>query len=311
MRVLADIERRTAIDRAEFEREFALRNQPVVISGAIEHWPALERWKAPALRARLGGLQTRFKVAREHRHPDFSAASSAEMFRTEGGTFNDFFDGLASEPSEARRYLLTGEEQWLFKRRPGQVDQFTDSLRELFADFYTPNLFDDRRLYSSWFWLSAAGVRTWLHYDNNDCHNLNAQVQGSKRVWLISPDQLSRLYPFGVDAAVPAYNCSQVDAESPDLERFPSFAEVEALSGEINAGDLLFIPANWSHTFVHTGPFNANVNFWWKPEALIQSVTSVRQGFFDALATAGGAAQLAPAERALLASLERALLARA
>ena len=50
------------------------------------------------------------------------------------------------------------------------------------------------------------GVRTWLHYDNNGCHNLNAQICGHKRCWLYAPDQLQRMHPFLLGSGNPAHN---------------------------------------------------------------------------------------------------------
>ena len=108
--------------------------------------------------------------------------------------------------------------------------------------------------------MSGRGVRTWLHYDNNGCHNLNAQITGEKRCALYAPELVGRLRLFRLGGSNPAHNCSQIDVEQGEL------ADVPCLEATLHAGDLLFIPAWWLHTFLHLGELNTNVNFWWKPE---------------------------------------------
>ena len=63
-----------------------------------------------------------------------------------------------------------------------------------------------------------------LHYDNNGCHNFNAQITGTKRCLLFAPSELSRLAP-SLGGSNPAHNCSQIDIESPNFEKFPEFRE--------------------------------------------------------------------------------------
>ena len=115
------IERLESLSSELFQTRFVEREIPVVISGAIEHWPARAHWTVAGLRDRIGTKPTRFKVSGTHRHPDFGADGSAQMFATETATFAEFLEKLAGP--DAHRYLLTGEEEWLFKRRRGQADR--------------------------------------------------------------------------------------------------------------------------------------------------------------------------------------------
>lgn len=70
--------------------------------------------------------------------------------------------------------------------------------------------------------------------------------------------------------------------DAPDAQRFPTFANVRAWRASLETGDLLFIPAWWPHAFFHRGEFNANVNFWWKPEAPRDNEVARRQAVIDA-----------------------------
>ncbi len=245
-----------ADDLARFVRD----EQPAIVRGGVA-MPAVARWSVAYLTERMGAVRLPHKRSRSHKHPDFGAASLAEMFARGDSTFGELLAAMTSGPRQERaRRLFTGDEQFLIKRRAG-VTAIGEPLRPLLEDIVTPEI-AVARLYSVWTWFSGAGVRTWLHYDNNGCHNLNAQITGAKACSLYAPAHLAQLAPFPLGGKNPAHNCSAIDVEAPP----PELASVPRLDATLAAGDLLFIPAWWFHTFIHLGDFNSNVNFWWQPE---------------------------------------------
>jgi hypothetical protein len=220
------------------------------------------------------------------------------MFATQTARFADFIAAITTGPVDERRQrLFTGDERFVLRRRDGETT-IDDALAPLLDDVVIPEPARDR-LYTVWAWFSGAGVRTWLHYDNNGCHNLNAQLTGSKHCVLFPPHELAKLAPFPLGGGNPAYNCSRLDFEQPD-----ALANAERWSGRLEAGDLLFIPAWWFHAFVHTGDFNSNVNFWWKPARPAWNPVAARQALVDAAATLDAKD---PAVAAVLGKLDRAL----
>ena len=258
---------------------FERSDTPVIVEGALAGWPALARWSPDYLAALAGDVQIRFKLSATGAHPDFHAATLAEMVATGESSLGDFVAAIAADASGHR--LFTGDEKFMLRRRGG-VTTIDPELAPLYADVALPALVPPDRLYTVWPWLSGAGVRTWLHYDNNGCHNLNAQITGAKDCLVFDPDQLDRLALWPPGGANPAVNCSQIDIHVPDLARFPELAEVRGLSAHLEPGDLLFIPAWWLHAFRHTGAFNSNVNFWWLPDAPRDNPVSRRQAAIDA-----------------------------
>jgi len=261
------------------------RDQPLVIRGGAASWPAIERWTPQYLAGRLGPIEIAYKTSSSNAHPDFRVSSLAGMFARQRGPFARFLELIGTGPaSERARYLFTGDEQFLLRRRAGQTS-VDPALAPLLADIETPALFAEDRLYTMWAWFSGPGVRTWLHYDNNGCHNLNAQVRGRKRCVLYAPEDLARMHPFPLGGGNPAHNCSRIDVERPDGELRVD-AAVQAWEAELEAGDLLFIPAWWLHTFEHLGEFNANVNYWWRPARLVWNLVAARQAVVDAVAAA-------------------------
>jgi hypothetical protein len=218
--------------------------------------------------------------------------------------------------------LFTGEEHPLVRQRDG-VRRQDPELSSLLGDVSLEALVSAQRLYSVWAWFSGAGVRTWLHYDNNGCHNLNAQLQGSKRCTLFAPSALSELRPFTLAAGNPAHNCSRIDVEGPRLvpqaapegaqEAAPNdsaaaFMQLQRFEVELEAGDVLFIPAWWWHSFEHLGEFNANLNVWWKPLTPRHNAVSQRQWLLERVAAAGLHPPLEPAVARALYALDRAVL---
>lgn len=284
------------------------RDEPLVIRGGAARWPAVARWSPEYLTQRLGAIEIAYKTSSSNAHPDFRVTGLAGMFARQRGPLGDFLKLIGTGPANERaRYLFTGDEQFLLRRRSGHTS-VDPGLAPLLADVETPPLFPEERLYTIWAWLSGPGVRTWLHYDNNGCHNLNAQVSGRKRCVLYAPDDLAKLHPFPLGGGNPAYNCSRIDVERPDGELHVD-ASVRAWRAELEAGDLLFIPAWWFHSFEHLGEFNANVNYWWKPARPIWNVVAARQALVDAVTTARLDAR-DPTIAAALAALDSAALQR-
>lgn len=280
MHIVGTIDRISA-DPAAFAA-FERRDTPVVIEGALAAWPALTRWSPEYLARRLGDVQIRFKLSATGAHPDFHAATPGEMFATGAGSLRDFLATIAADTSGRR--LFTGDEKFVLRRRGG-VTAVDPELAALYADVALPAAVPPDRLYTVWAWLSGAGVRTWMHYDNNGCHNVNAQITGAKDCVLVDPSQLDKLALWPPGGPNPAVNCSQIDVHAPDLARFPEFASVRAIAAHLEPGDLLFIPAWWLHAFAHTGAFNSNINFWWQPDVPRDNPVSRRQAAIDA---AGG-----------------------
>src|SRR5688572_13651189 len=201
--------------RREFAVRYDLLERPVVIDGGAEHFRAYKTWNAQTLRERFGKTEIDFKDSNSHRHPDFSAPTAKEAFRRGHGTIAELIDWVTAGPAgERARRLFTGDERWLLRRRGG-VTSTDERLSGLLDDVVVPPLFDQERLYTVWAWISGAGVRTWLHYDNNGCHNLNAQITGEKRCVLYPPSTLTAMKPFPLGGFNPAYNCSSIDVEAP------------------------------------------------------------------------------------------------
>ena len=100
-----------------------------------------------------------------------------------------------------------------------------------------------------------------LHHDHWD--NILCQIEGKRSFTVFSPFQTAFLYPQGEDMYF-----SQLDPAAPDLQRFPDFTHATPVHVELEAGDMLFLPAFWWHQVHHAAMRNIAVNFWFYPNEI-------------------------------------------
>lgn len=246
--------RRVAIERVPTPRpdEFAERylrgsGRPVIITDAMDAWPARTKWTFEFLRERYGddlvtaplGLgSAAARVTNVAAYLDFMRTPGAELQGLWVDTATGAPIAAPTTPLPSPPYLLGW---YAFQRHP-----------ELYDDIGpTPSFIDDlvgaldptvREVLEY-----AAGVEYWslylgpadtlspLHQDYWRTHSCLAQLQGRKRAILFSPDDSARVYE------------GAIDAERPDETRFPLLAEATAYEGEFGPGDMLFMPAGWWH----------------------------------------------------------------
>ena len=129
-----------------------------------------------------------------------------------------------------------------------------------------PNLLECKGFDQPRLWLGAKGSLTPLHYDTRD--NLIGQYIGRKHFTLFPPSQIRCLYTHGYAPA----RSSVADPRRQDLNRYPRFAEARSVEFTLNAGEILYLPARWSH-FVVNLEISLMVNFWpeysWSQLALL------------------------------------------
>lgn len=110
------------------------------------------------------------------------------------------------------------------------------------------------------------GNRTVVSAHFDESSNLAVAAAGHRRFTLFPPEQVPNLYVGPLDFTMAGQPSSLVDVRSPDLGRFPRFAEAlkQARVAELGPGDAILIPALWWHHVEALDPFNVLVNYWWK-----------------------------------------------
>lgn len=271
------VEQITPISKEEFYLKYLLHNKPVIIKDIVKHWRAYKLWSADYLVKKIGQIKVSYYNSQSNLHPDLS------NFENKTANTTSFFqEGTLSSlllKSSKFNFFLAGDELSLFDK-----EKKRNELDILSQDFEIPSLFDANELHSGGLWISPKHVISWLHYDQNGCYNLNAQIKGSKRVLLFPPFHVQNYY-LNLYSENNRSNFSRVNITSPDYSQFPLYKNVVYYEGELNEGDILFIPAYWLHSFEHLSDLNINLNFWWDDNEFskLSNPLLVRKIFFDSL----------------------------
>lgn len=223
---------------AEFERRFVRPGRPAIFTGVTTSWPALERWKLDALRARFGDRAV--PVARVARGRLVGDAERGIPF--EEMPLARFLDGVEAQPP-APAYAMMLANQWI---------------PELVDDLGLP-AFAPRAGWSTWkVWISPDDTRTPLHQDLPD--NFFAQIVGRKHIVLYPPRAELSMYRHAPWSKFP--QVSRVDAFEPDFERFRWFTRAAPIHAIVEPGDVLYLPRFWWHQVRSIGT-SVSANFWW------------------------------------------------
>jgi lysine-specific demethylase 8 len=116
-------------------------------------------------------------------------------------------------------------------------------------------------------------TRSGLHYDLDD--NFLVQIFGTKKVFLVSPDDTKFIYPLPEN-----FLKSMVNPSDPDFKRYPKFKHATILEGELGAGDVLFIPKGWFH-YIYSPEQSISLNCWYGSPMTIREliISYYRSGF--------------------------------
>lgn len=226
---------------SDFEKKVAnpATQTPLIIKGAINHWPAFEdhrAWKKPSylLRKTLNGLRlVPIEVGRSYTDAGWSQKilsfrdfmdeymlhpSSSPILHTngtKGSGYQDYTDTTAPPSPEKKGYLAQHD---LFAQIPSlradiAIPDYcysTPASQPLNLSNVKP--VDDlaEPLLNAWF--GPAGTISPLHTD--PYHNILSQVVGYKYVRLYAPGETPGLYPRGVEGdGVDMSNTSRVDLD--------------------------------------------------------------------------------------------------
>ena len=233
----------------ELPRLLAVR-EPAILTGMMESWDA-RRWEFGSLRERIGQISINALVdLPKSGIPYFWTGDFHRRM-----SFAEFIDRMESSP-ESQSYLSQKD-----------IRQFPGLERDFDFGALAPQA---SRAPTTSIWLGTEGTRSGLHFDRRD--NFFAQIAGRKKVFLAAPSQARRLYPIN-----DMFEKSSVDPEEPDYQAHPRLRDCVLMEGEVEAGEILFIPRLWWHHLRSTEA-SISLNHWFGEEvslwALLRVVTA-------------------------------------
>lgn len=241
------IERRQGLSPDRFYEEYLNgAGRPVIVTDAVDSWPARSKWSFEFFKSRYGGDTVTPA-------PELSSRSCKVM------KLADYIDYIAA-PGEISPGFWIDKAQGTPLKQPRETVELPLYLYgwdpfsrhpELFEDIRpSPYFVDDwlvllppefRRLLQvtpyrpSWVLIGPKGSLSRLHFDFFHSHAYLALIAGRKKCVLFSPEDSDHIYR------------GAVDPEQPDPERFPLYERAAAYEGVIGPGETLFIPAGWWH----------------------------------------------------------------
>jgi len=247
---------RRGVDLKTFRDEILPAGSPVVFEGLVKDWPAVQ-----------AGLQ--------------SARALGDYLR--GFDRGKPVAVLEGPPSIRGHFFYRDDMAGLnFERRPATISATIDRLLAQLENPDPPALYVESTPAAEYLPPFAAanpqpllpasvGPRVWIgntltvqtHFDLSS--NIACVVGGRRRFTLFPPDQIPNLYIGPIEYNISGPPISMVPLKSPDLARYPRFAEAlrHSRSVELAPGDAIFIPYGWWHHVESLAPFNVLANYWW------------------------------------------------
>ena len=253
---------------------------PLIITGALEHWPALEDhfWSSPNYLLsqtfsgrRLVPVETGRSYVSEgwgQRIISFRQYLDEYLMpKAESGTDSPLQPAgeigyLAQHPLLTQLPSLRKDitiPDYCFIDPPGPLPA---SRTGQITSLTTAKL--EEPLINAW--LGPAHTTSPLHHD--PYHNFLCQVVGRKYIRLYSPLETLKVYPRGNEDGIDMSNTSQVDVGAfvdrikGSLDGFEKFFEAQYVDCVLEPGEMLYVPRGWWH-YVRSLSTSFSVSFWW------------------------------------------------
>jgi len=218
---LEEINKIERITHKDFHNTYTKNNIPVVMTKMMDHWLAKDKWNLEFFE-KVGKDKQAFISKGNIRHDNTN---------WEFGNFLNYVKEIKnSNENKSDAYLSNLS---LLKLFPELTDDVDFSL-----------ISNYKKYNSTSFWIGSPGTITGWHTDRlND--NILAQVYGKKLVFLVSPDQNSRM-PLS-NKYEPGSKLCAVSMENFNADKHAVFKDVMVKYIVLKPGTMLFIPKNWWH----------------------------------------------------------------
>lgn len=223
------------IDPQRFVQEYYAKNRPVLLTGLMDNWKALDLWNPQYLRDKFGEEMVEIQVDRNS-DPLYEERSDKHKKQL---LLKDYVD-MVVNGGDTNDYYMTANNHVM--ENPGMKRLFDDI--EMFPGFLSPTYTNSE----IFFWFGPGGTVTPLHHDRRNI--LIAQVYGRKKILLVPPTQTHLVYNH-------LTVFSSVDCENPDYEKHPLYKDANVIEGILEPGQVLFLPTGWWH---HVRALDVSIN---------------------------------------------------
>jgi hypothetical protein len=245
------------ITRESFEKDYFNKNVPVIIKDEHYQGQELSKWSVESFSKKWGDVKVPIQEYGPGKHhlPHFKEDREFKKI-----TVTDFFkqDSLNNQDRENNPSMMMG------KLSTSLFDGMNLSYQ--LPDVLSKKYFDHK------VWVYSKDSVTAMHFDVMD--TFLVQGKGKKKVYFFRPG-IKGMYAFKFFSK--AAHFSEVDARHIDLEKFPKLEGREMIYGELNEGEILYIPFGWWHQLIGEGEMNFALAYWYYP-SLLKGVRHFFQG---------------------------------
>lgn len=219
------IERKSCLSREDFLENYYAKNIPVIFTDIMHNWQALDLWNPEYLKQNYGEFEVEIQANR-NKNQNYELEVEKHSITL---LLKDYIEKIVSNGMSNDYYMVANNNTLEREGMKGLLDDI-----EIFPEYLDAS--DTKG--KMFFWFGPGGTVTPLHHDTSNI--FLAQVLGSKKIRMISPNQTPLLYNYvGV--------FSKVDCENPDYENYPLFRNVNIIETVLEPGEVLFIPVGWWH----------------------------------------------------------------
>lgn len=245
------------LSKEDFVKEYWKTNKPLLIKGAIKHWPALQQWRDPVnMKELLGNEEVTVRrrpwsVDGSWTPEDMKARLMFNQQRNLRMKFHEFLDEWNSRDGRSLTlamlsFSLNPEQNFDFEKfskihklSPAFLDSLCRFASDSMTSFTLNQGLGEAKMYAPWRLLMFKGGFTDWHAHPIDS-TFMCQIKGRKQALLLPPNA-------GVKAIRPVLTKYHYSFEASAGE-FPDYDSCEPYHVVVKPGDAFHIPVYWQHT---------------------------------------------------------------
>lgn len=264
-----------APDPLQFYRNFVSQSRPLLINGAFNHWPALEKWNENYLRNKLGDTIVTVSVT-PNGYADGIYEGRFVMPEERTMPMSQFLNILFTPVDERKDHGVF----YIQKQNSNLTEEFSALMKDVDSHISWGSTAFGMKPEAVNLWMGDEKAITSMHRDHYE--NLYCVVSGEKTFILHPPTDLpyipygtyrSAVYKEAFDGnftLVEDENGTEVtwvavDPLNPDLDRYPQYAWSQPLTVTVKAGQMLYLPSLWFH-HVRQSQACIAINYWYDME---------------------------------------------
>jgi len=225
---LRPIERVETLSKEEFILNYFKPQKPVVIERFIEDWPAFTKWNLDYMAQVAGDKTVPLYDDRPVDYKDGFNEPHATM------KMDEYIDLLKREPTKYRIFLWN-----ILKEVPQLQKDFT------YPDFGLKLMKGLPMLF-----FGGENSSTFMHYDIDLANIFHFHFHGKKRTILFDQKQNDHLYKIPHSLITR----EDIDFSNPDFEKWPALKNAEGYIGDLDHGNVLYMPEGYWHYMQYVTP---------------------------------------------------------